>query len=389
METVIRLLNDRNFVRYALILFIGEFVRGAIILSLLPLYGLDYWVVGVAVTAHYATDTVSKLGVGYLVDRFSSRLMVTSGLILAIVSICLMYYFPIPWLIIVASALLGLGISPVWIACLAMVKDSQRATQMGFLYTLWLAGMGGGPVVINFFLQFGHALSFAILTALLGLGFLFSMRIQRVDSRNLRVIPIRRQFLLLVQKVRRMRLLLPGMILQTLGASMLLPVLPDFATLEIGLDPSQISFLLMAGGICAILALIPMGRLSDRFGKQPFLVIGFCMLGFALFFLAKTETIEFALLWAVVLGIAYSTMLPAWNALLSYYVPENQEGVGWGLLNTVEGIGIALGPSIGGALGSLYAVALPIEIAAFIFLFIGLFYLLVPIDRITMTKGRA
>src|SRR5690606_16144057 len=110
---------------------------------------------------------------------------------------------------------------------------------------------------------------------------------------------------------------------------------------------------------------------------------------FALFFLAKTETIEFALLWAVVLGIAYSTMLPAWNALLSYYVPENQEGVGWGLLNTVEGIGIALGPSIGGALGSLYAVALPIEIAAFIFLFIGLFYLLVPIDRITMTKGRA
>lgn len=389
METVIRLLNDRNFVRYALILFIGEFVRGAIILSLLPLYGLDYWVVGVAVTAHYATDTVSKLGVGYLVDRFSSRLMVTSGLILAIVSICLMYYFPIPWLIIAASALLGLGISPVWIACLAMVKDSQRATQMGFLYTLWLAGMGGGPVVINFFLQFGHALSFAILTALLGLGFLFSMRIQRVDSRNLRVIPIRRQFLLLVQKVRRMRLLLPGMILQTLGASMLLPVLPDFATLEIGLDPSQISFLLMAGGICAILALIPMGRLSDRFGKQPFLVIGFSMLGFALFFLAKTETIEFALLWAVVLGIAYSTMLPAWNALLSYYVPENQEGVGWGLLNTVEGIGIALGPSIGGALGSLYAVALPIEIAAFIFLFIGLFYLLVPIDRITMTKGRA
>lgn len=383
------MLNDRNFVRYALILFIGEFVRGAIILSLLPLYGLDYWVVGVAVTAHYATDTVSKLGVGYLVDRFSSRLMVTSGLILAIVSICLMYYFPIPWLIIAASALLGLGISPVWIACLAMVKDSQRATQMGFLYTLWLAGMGGGPVVINFFLQFGHALSFAILTALLGLGFLFSMRIQRVDSRNLRVIPIRRQFLLLVQKVRRMRLLLPGMILQTLGASMLLPVLPDFATLEIGLDPSQISFLLMAGGICAILALIPMGRLSDRFGKQPFLVIGFCMLGFALFFLAKTETIEFALLWAVVLGIAYSTMLPAWNALLSYYVPENQEGVGWGLLNTVEGIGIALGPSIGGALGSLYAVALPIEIAAFIFLFIGLFYLLVPIDRITMTKGRA
>ena len=389
METVIRLLNDRNFVRYALILFIGEFVRGAIILSLLPLYGLDYWVVGVAVTAHYATDTVSKLGVGYLVDRFSSRLMVTSGLILAIVSICLMYYFPIPWLIIAASALLGLGISPVWIACLAMVKDSQRATQMGFLYTLWLAGMGGGPVVINFFLQFGHALSFAILTALLGLGFLFSMRIQRVDSRNLRVIPIRRQFLLLVQKVRRMRLLLPGMILQTLGASMLLPVLPDFATLEIGLDPSQISFLLMAGGLCAILALIPMGRLSDRFGKQPFLVIGFCMLGFALFFLAKTETIEFALLWAVVLGIAYSTMLPAWNALLSYYVPENQEGVGWGLLNTVEGIGIALGPSIGGALGSLYAVALPIEIAAFFFLFIGLFYLLVPIDRITMTKGRA
>lgn len=386
METVIRLVQDRNFIRYALILLICEFVRGAIILSLLPVYGMEYWVVGVAVTAHYTTDTISKLGVGYLVDRFSSRLMVAGGLLLAIASIGLIVYFPIPWVIIVAAALLGLGISPVWIACLAMVKDEQRATQMGFLYTLWLAGMGSGPVIINFILRFGHALSFFILCVLLGVGFLFSLSIERVRSASLRIIPLRRQLLMLAQKIRKMRLLLPGMILQTLAASMLLPILPDFAKYEIGLSSEEYSFLLMAGGICAILGLIPMGRLSDIYGKKLFLVVGFCMLAVSLFFLAQTNSILFGFMWAVILGLSYSTVLPAWNALLSYYVPANQEGMGWGMMNTVEGIGIALGPSLGGALASLFSRAVPIEIAAAIFLFIGIFYLVVPIKGVSNNR---
>lgn len=381
-------MQDRNFIKYAFILFIGEFVRGAIILSLLPLYGLDYWVVGVAVTAHYTTDTISKLAVGYLVDRFSPKLMVGGGLLLAIASIFLMYYFPVPWIIITASALLGLGISPVWIACLAMVKNEQRATQMGFLYTLWLAGMGGGPVIMNFFLRYGHAMSFYLLAILLAIGLIVSLRIQKMPGSKLRTIPVRRQFLMLVSKMRKMRLLLPGMILQTLGASMLLPILPDFAQLRIGLDPAQYSFMLVAGGACAALGLIPMGRLSDQYGKKPFLVIGFSMLAVALLCLTQTDSMSFALIWAVVLGLAYSTMLPAWNALLSYYVPPNQEGVGWGLLNTVEGIGIALGPSLGGLLGTLFHVGVPIVVAAAIFLFISLFYLFVPIKG-QPPRGRA
>ncbi len=183
-----------------------------------------------------------KIGVGFLVDRYSSRLIVSSGLLLAIVSIGLMYAIHIPWVVIVAAALLGLGISPVWIACLAMVKNEERGTQMGFLYTLWLAGLGSGPIVINFFLHYGHAFSFLLLVIILALrAFLISLRIKRVSGMGVRMIPVRRQVLMLAQKMRKMRILLPGMILQTLGASMLLPALPDFAMLELGLDPSHYS----------------------------------------------------------------------------------------------------------------------------------------------------
>ncbi len=92
---------------------------------------------------------------------------------------------------------------------------------------------------------------------------------------------------------------------------------------------------------------------------------------------------------AAVLGLSYSAMLPAWNALLSYYVPANQEGVGWGVLNTVEGIGVAIGPSSGGAIGSLMTVSAPIEIAAAVFLFIGIFYLFVPIKGLSSNERRA
>lgn len=70
---------------YAAILFLVEFVRGAFLISFLPAYGvhrlgLSTAGVGIAVSVHYVTDTLIKCGAGYLLDRFSLRLIARSGL---------------------------------------------------------------------------------------------------------------------------------------------------------------------------------------------------------------------------------------------------------------------------------------------------------------------
>ncbi|WP_342672474.1 hypothetical protein [Paenibacillus tianmuensis] len=36
------------------------------------------------------------------------------------------------------------------------------------------------------------------------------------------------------------------------------------------------------------------------------------------------------------------------------YVPKNQQGLGWGLFSSVEGIGVAIGPVIGGWLATTF-----------------------------------
>ena len=69
----------------SVILFIVEFVRGAVLVSLLPIYGaktlgLAPDVIGAAISAHYITDTLLKMAIGYLLDRFSTRIVVQAGL---------------------------------------------------------------------------------------------------------------------------------------------------------------------------------------------------------------------------------------------------------------------------------------------------------------------
>ena len=150
------------------ILFLVEFVRGAYLASFLPVYtmeglGLTLTVAGTAVTAHYITDTSIKTYLGYLLDRFSPRLITFVGLVISFAGLLFTFFGTQPWIIIVSSALFGIGVSPIWIVSLSKVKGAERATQMGTIYTMWLIGLGAGPVVINFFLDISLTLSYGLL----------------------------------------------------------------------------------------------------------------------------------------------------------------------------------------------------------------------------------
>lgn len=368
---------------FAVILYLVEFGRGAALISFIPIYGknelgLSLDVIGLAITAHYLTDTALKLAIGYLLHRLSVRTLVGSALLLSLAGMLLMGVTPVPWIFITASALFGVGISPIWIVCLTRVRQDRRATQMGFLYTIWLVGLGSGPAVTNFTLELGSALTFWIMAAVSAAAWLLSLFIPRAARAEMDYVPFRRQLALLGDRLKEMSLLLPGMVLQTLAAGMLVPILPSFAEEYLGLSHPQYSLLLLVGGGCTAAGLIPMGRLSDNFGKKWFLVTGFCLFGFALCALTGLSTLGLAFAWAFVLGVAYAAVLPAWNALLAAYVPPGQQGLGWGVFSTVEGIGGLIGPAIGGALAEAFGEPFVVRFAGIIFIAISLMYWIFP-----------
>ncbi|EHQ61126.1 major facilitator superfamily protein [Paenibacillus dendritiformis C454] len=369
----------------AIILFFVEFVRGAALISFIPIYGkntlhISLAIIGTAITAHYLTDTILKMGIGYLLDRFSPRLIINAGLLISFAGIGLFYYGSSDWLFIAAAALYGVGISPVWIVCLTKVKEENRAAQMGFLYMIWLVGMGAGPVVLNLIVDKHPETAYLLLFALSGIAWVLSFFIGggRQQLADAAPVPFRQQWDALVVKLKAMKPLLPGMILQTLGASMLVPILPTFAAEALSFSSQQYSVLLVLGGGFTVLGLVPMGKWSDRVGRKPFLIIGFGIFGLALASLSLYPSVIFAYGLAVLLGISYSAVLPAWNALLALYVPPGHKGLGWSLLSTVEGIGVLLGPVIGGVIANASSAGTVIWISAGLFAAISIIYLLFP-----------
>ncbi|MFD2613837.1 MFS transporter [Paenibacillus gansuensis] len=386
---------SRQIALFSIILFLVEFVRGAALISFIPIYGekgllLPLGIIGVAITAHYITDTALKMFIGYLLDRFSIKFVVHTGLLISFAGLFLIHYASYPWIFVAAAALYGVGISPIWIVCLTQVSEKNRATQMGLLYTIWLVGLGAGPVVSNFIMDISYNLTFWILVGLSFLSWILALLITNEKTSSIRKISMRRQFQILGGRLRQMKLLLPGMVLQTLGASMLVPILPGFAESELGMSNTQYSYLLLAGGGCTVLGLIPLGKLSDKLGKKWFLVIGFLIFGFGLYSISTGKPgIAEAILWAVVLGISYAAVLPAWNALLAAYVPPSQKGLGWGIFSTVEGVGVMIGPALGGLLAQWYGTSTTVVLSAILFAVIALFYMFFPfrVFRGELRKG--
>ncbi|WP_047152936.1 MFS transporter [Aneurinibacillus tyrosinisolvens] len=377
----------RDFIKSLAVLVVVEFVRGAFLISFLPIYAtnqlhISISMVGIAVTAHYLTDTAVKIAIGYLLDRFSSRVVVQIGLLISLSGLLGVLFSQQGWLLILSSATFGVGISPIWLVCLSKVKEEERATQMGLLYSFWLAGMGAGPVLMNFLIDQSYTLSFWMLIVLWIAGGLLSFQISNETISKPDVVSVKKQFQLLWQNLKRMRPLLPGMVLQTAAAGMLVPILPQFATRHLGLTYSQYSYLLMLGGAGAVIGLIPMGKLSDTFGKKWFFVLGFGIFSIALYSLTFVSTVYSSMAWALVLGISYAAVLPAWNALMSYYVPSGQEGLGWGVLSSVEGIGVIIGPILGGWIAQWFNDIVTVWVSAGLLGCIALFYLFFPFQRL-------
>ncbi|WCK56518.1 MFS transporter [Aneurinibacillus sp. Ricciae_BoGa-3] len=372
-----------NFIGPLALLFLVEFVRGAFLISYLPSYAVNILhfsvtTVGLAVTFHYLADTAVKCIFGYLLDRYPLRKIVRLGLSLSFIGLFSFLFIHHSWALIVSSTIFGIGISPVWLVCLSRVKEENRGAQMGLLYSFWLAGMGLGPVILNFFMDSSYAASYWFLVILWLVGWAASLTISNESTVQIDTIPLHRQWTMLKDKVKAIRLLLPGMVLQTMGASMLVPILPLFATKHLGLTNSQYSYVLLIGGACAVIGLIPLGKLLDKSGMKWFLVAGFGIFAISLYELTLTYSLKMAILWSIVLGISYSAVLPAWNTLLSYYVPENHEGLGWGIFSSVEGIGVIIGPILGGWFTDQFSDTVTVWISAGLFALISIFYLVFP-----------
>src|SRR5512137_2303129 len=133
-----------------------------------------------------------------------------------------------------------------------------------------------------------------------------------------------------------------------LGFGLILPLLPFYAK-SFGANELTIGLLLASYSLMQFLGAPVLGRLSDRYGRRPILLIsqlgtfvGFLMLGFA-------NGLGMLFLSRIVDGVSGGNVSTA-QAYIADISDESNRAKNFGLIGAAFGLGFILGPAIGGFL---------------------------------------
>lgn len=367
-----------------IIMFIVEFVKGALLITILPVYmktglGASAFIIGWTLAAQYIGDNVLRTPVGWIIDKLGYRTTMLTGVLLTFVSVVLIATASEYIWMIVGCAMLGFGTAPLWPCVITgtteVAGEDGKATIMSVVYMAWLSGVGLGPVAINFFVGENHyTTAFRLLIACMTVVVLVALLLPRKNSAGQSAekavthstraaVPLMQRISAYLSEVRRSMsvspLMFPAMFAQTFALGILTPILTLYAKEVLKLSSFEYSMFLVAGGAVTVICLVPMGKWVDRRGIRPFLITGFTISAAALllFTFAKSMTILYVLV--ALLGIGYAFIIPSWNALIASAIPPEKRGAVWGFFLTIEGLGMIIGPIVSGKLWDVYGYHAP------------------------------
>ena len=135
-----------------------------------------------------------------------------------------------------------------------------------------------------------------------------------------------------------------------LGFGIIIPNLAYYAK-DIGATPTQIAILLsIYSGMQLIFAPI-WGRLSDRHGRKPAILLGLLGNAGALIWFGLAKDYTWLFIARSAAGIASAAVLPSVMAYIADITTSEERGKGMGLMGAAMGLGFILGPAIGGVMG--------------------------------------
>jgi DHA1 family multidrug resistance protein-like MFS transporter len=147
-----------------------------------------------------------------------------------------------------------------------------------------------------------------------------------------------------------------------LGYGIVIPIMPFFIE-ELGAGGTELGLLVASYALMRLIFAPVWGGLSDRFGRKPILMIG--VFGYAVTMLLFGLSTELWMLFTarILSGILSSATGPTTMAYVSDSTSEDQRGGGMGTLGAALGLGMILGPGLGGWLGG-ESLATPFFLAA-------------------------
>jgi multidrug resistance protein len=146
-------------------------------------------------------------------------------------------------------------------------------------------------------------------------------------------------------QLRRLSILIALNFVDMLGFAMVLPLLPFYA-LNLHASPSMVGWVIASFSIAQLITAPFWGRLSDRYGRRPALMIGLFASALAYLVFGLANALWLLFLSRVVQGAGGGTTGVA-QAYVSDTVPRQDRARALGWLSAGTSAGIMIGPAIG------------------------------------------
>lgn len=134
------------------------------------------------------------------------------------------------------------------------------------------------------------------------------------------------------------------------GFGIIIPIMPFFLT-SLGGNASILGLFMATYSLMHLLFAPFWGRLSDRIGRRPVILIGISGYGITFVLFGFTDQLWLMFVVRILSGAISSATLPTALAYVADITRENERSQGIGLMTAAMGLGMIVGPALGGWLG--------------------------------------
>lgn len=137
------------------------------------------------------------------------------------------------------------------------------------------------------------------------------------------------------------------MIVVMMGFGIIIPILPFFVE-KFSAGGSVLGMMMAIFSIMQFLFSPMWGELSDRYGRKPVIMIGALGNAVSMVIFGLSDSLWMLFASRALAGMLSSATLPTAMAFISDSTSEEERGAGMGLVGAAMGVGMILGPGIGG-----------------------------------------
>jgi MFS family permease len=322
---------------------------------------------GYLLAAYGGARFLSEVPTGVIVDRVRRRVALLTGFLVLVPAAGLMAPATNTFVFLGLSALLGLGTAFLWPAIYAISADlypaERRGKVVGFLNVFQLLGFGAGALTGALTVERAHTAMFLVAILSIGAAGLAAFTLIPGYQHKTGGAP-RRGIGLRAVWSRQLAVLSALVLVATAGVAMVVPAIRPYGEEQLGASFATVTIALIPGVLIGGALYVPAGHLSDRFGRAVPFLVGEALLVAGGLLIAATDVLVLAAAGGAIFFAGNVFIVPSFNAAVMDLAPESHRGTLIGLTVALSGLGLAVGPAVGGALAQAVSPAFVFQLSA-------------------------